>query len=195
MCTSREAVGTTSQADLIISTRYHPLVFATAQAIPGFGLYSDEYTYIKLQGALEHAGGEQWIMLLELAFTDLFPEAILELWSKRHAIRSQFENKRSEIQAMEVTKRQRLATALGLPNVPGEETMSAQAQSAIQVSATAHQPKGAWAEISARVNKHLVDAMAGRSYYKLVSEESTRYALSLKAALDAKGQKPSIFKR
>jgi polysaccharide pyruvyl transferase WcaK-like protein len=45
----------TQKAALVISTRYHPLVFALAGAVPAIGIWSDEYTRRKLQGALIHA--------------------------------------------------------------------------------------------------------------------------------------------
>ena len=40
------------QSSLVVSTRYHPIVFATACAFPSLAIYSDEYTHIKLRGTL-----------------------------------------------------------------------------------------------------------------------------------------------
>ena len=55
-----ETVWVTQRAAAVVSSRYHPLVFATAAAVPCLGLYRDAYTRIKLQGALAHVGMEAW---------------------------------------------------------------------------------------------------------------------------------------
>ena len=73
----------TARAALVISNRYHPLVFAVAEAVPALGLYSDAYTRIKLRGALAHAGLQRWCIDQRLVGTSLFEEAILELWWSR----------------------------------------------------------------------------------------------------------------
>ena len=58
----RRRVWVTQRAALVVSSRYHPLVFATAAAVPCLGLYRDAYTRIKLQGALAHVGMEAWCL-------------------------------------------------------------------------------------------------------------------------------------
>src|SRR4029079_11684696 len=57
-----QTVWTTQRAALVVSSRYHPLVFATAAAIPCLGLYRDAYTRIKLQGVLAQVGMEALCM-------------------------------------------------------------------------------------------------------------------------------------
>lgn len=42
-------------ASLVVTTRYHPLVFALAAAVPGIGLHHGEYTRVRMLGALGHA--------------------------------------------------------------------------------------------------------------------------------------------
>src|SRR5438067_852238 len=42
-------------ASLVISSRYHPIVFALIAGVPSLGIYGDDYCRIKLQGALAHA--------------------------------------------------------------------------------------------------------------------------------------------
>ncbi len=61
---SGETAWLTQQADLVVSSRYHPLVFALAGQRPCLGLPSDHYTLIKLQGALSHAGHEDDLLLI-----------------------------------------------------------------------------------------------------------------------------------
>ncbi len=42
-------------ASLVVTTRYHPLVFALAAAVPAIGLHYGEYTRVRMVGALGHA--------------------------------------------------------------------------------------------------------------------------------------------
>jgi len=72
----------TAQAKMIISTRYHPLVFALASGVPCLGLYSDEYTRVKLRGCLAHAGLEHW----SLPISGNVTQAVLEVWKRREQI-------------------------------------------------------------------------------------------------------------
>ncbi|MEO8671292.1 MAG: polysaccharide pyruvyl transferase family protein [Tahibacter sp.] len=47
-------------AALVVSSRYHPIVFAVQAGIACIGIHGDEYCRIKLQGALLHARQERW---------------------------------------------------------------------------------------------------------------------------------------
>ncbi|MBN9387258.1 MAG: polysaccharide pyruvyl transferase family protein [Chloroflexi bacterium] len=81
-----EVAWLTGQAALVISTRYHPLVFGLAAGVPVLGIYVDPYTEIKLRGALEHARLAGWLIPLELAYTEIFSGMTIELWRLRQAI-------------------------------------------------------------------------------------------------------------
>jgi polysaccharide pyruvyl transferase WcaK-like protein len=59
--TVAEAVWLHRAARLTVSTRYHPLVFGSSVGVPCLGLARDHYTRIKLDGALAHVGGEEWV--------------------------------------------------------------------------------------------------------------------------------------
>jgi polysaccharide pyruvyl transferase WcaK-like protein len=84
----------TGEAALIISTRYHPLVFGVAAAIPSIGIYGDEYCRIKLQGALAHAAQQRSVVSYDaMAGGELLPRA-LTLWETRHALRGELESRR-----------------------------------------------------------------------------------------------------
>ncbi|UUY09427.1 polysaccharide pyruvyl transferase family protein [Pseudomonas sp. J452] len=61
---SGETAWLTQQADLVVSSRYHPLVFALARQRPCLGLPTDHYTLVKLQGALSHAGREEDLLII-----------------------------------------------------------------------------------------------------------------------------------
>jgi polysaccharide pyruvyl transferase WcaK-like protein len=75
------------QAALVISSRYHPIVFALAAGIPSLGIYGDEYCRIKLQGALAHAGLQRWTLTYDdVAEGKLLPSA-MELWRARAEVR------------------------------------------------------------------------------------------------------------
>ena len=41
-----------SAASIVVTTRYHPLVFAVAAAVPAIGLHHDDYTRVRMTGAL-----------------------------------------------------------------------------------------------------------------------------------------------
>ncbi|MES2819155.1 MAG: polysaccharide pyruvyl transferase family protein [Pseudomonadota bacterium] len=81
---SAETLWLTQQADVVISTRYHPLVFALTKAIPCLGLPTDHYTLIKLHGALSHANRESDLVFLNENRWEGLAERIIELCQVRH---------------------------------------------------------------------------------------------------------------
>jgi polysaccharide pyruvyl transferase WcaK-like protein len=84
----------TGEAALVISSRYHPIVFGLAAGIPSLGIYGDEYCRIKLQGALAHARLEQWTLTYDdVARGNLLTNA-LELWRARDEVRRKLESHR-----------------------------------------------------------------------------------------------------
>jgi polysaccharide pyruvyl transferase WcaK-like protein len=82
-----EAVWYCRHAQLVVSTRYHPVVFALGAGTPVLFLYQDRYTLVKGQGALALAGLEGWTLSLGLAASGLLGPAALELWSRRETVR------------------------------------------------------------------------------------------------------------
>jgi polysaccharide pyruvyl transferase WcaK-like protein len=82
----REMRWLVGEAALVVSTRYHPLVFATASGTAALGIYTDAYTRIKLRGALAPAGLQRWCLsLADVERRALLPLA-MELWHNRQAI-------------------------------------------------------------------------------------------------------------
>lgn len=82
----------TSAAALVISSRYHPIVFGLGAAVPCLGMFDDDYCRIKLEGALAHAGLEQWTLTYDdVARGELLPRA-LELWRVRNEVRHTLES-------------------------------------------------------------------------------------------------------
>jgi polysaccharide pyruvyl transferase WcaK-like protein len=91
---AREAMRLTGEAALIISSRYHPIVFGLAAGIPSIGIYGDEYCRIKLQGALTHARLERWTLTYDDVRRGKLPRMALKLWSTRDQIRRQIDSRR-----------------------------------------------------------------------------------------------------
>lgn len=84
------------QAAMVVSTRYHPLVFAAAAGIAALGIYIDEYTRIKLRGVLAPAGLENYCISLEAAELGTLLPLAAELWCKRSVIADRLARMRSE---------------------------------------------------------------------------------------------------
>ncbi|MFC4036704.1 polysaccharide pyruvyl transferase family protein [Streptomyces polygonati] len=52
---------TTAACRVVLSTRYHPLVFALGSCVPALGLYQDEYHLIKMGGLMEKFDRRSWL--------------------------------------------------------------------------------------------------------------------------------------
>jgi len=78
-----EAVRYCRQAELVISSRYHPLVFAGSCRTPMLFLYQDAYTAQKGIGALTRFGMADWRLSVEDAAADRLLPAVTELWQQR----------------------------------------------------------------------------------------------------------------
>ncbi|HSS18907.1 MAG TPA: polysaccharide pyruvyl transferase family protein [Pyrinomonadaceae bacterium] len=88
---AKRAIRVTNEASLVISTRYHPIVFGLSAGVPAIGIYGDEYCRIKLQGALAHAELERWTLTYEEVARGVLLPRTLKLWRKRQQIRRQIE--------------------------------------------------------------------------------------------------------
>ncbi|WP_243074282.1 polysaccharide pyruvyl transferase family protein [Microbacterium sp. SS28] len=63
---SRSAARLARTARLLVTSRYHPAVFAAPAGVPVLGLAADDYTRIKLTGALAHWGQDAVLDLDDL---------------------------------------------------------------------------------------------------------------------------------
>lgn len=120
MCDVLEASQTrwlTGQADLVVSTRYHPLVFGMAAGTPGLGLYTDEYRRVKLQGALAHANLAKCCISLQEAIDEgrLF-EMGRTLWDHREEMRHDLVAMNRVWRDHEAIRWQMVFAAFGLPD-------------------------------------------------------------------------------
>lgn len=108
-----ETVWVTQRAAAVVSSRYHPLVFATAAAVPCFGVYRDEYTRIKLQGALAHLGMEAWCQSAADAERFGLVQSFRRLWSRRQEIAAAMTKAREPLAAQEERRWRELLARLG----------------------------------------------------------------------------------
>ena len=74
-------------AALVVSSRYHPVVFAVAEGVPAIGLSVDEYTSVKLQGALG-TFGQRAVLPADSLLTGDGTALLRSVWGDREAIRA-----------------------------------------------------------------------------------------------------------
>ncbi len=110
-----ETVWVTQRAAVVVSSRYHPLVFATAAAVPCLGIYRDDYTRIKLQGALSHLGMESWCQSAADAERFGLVKAFRLLWNRREEIAAAMSLAREPLEAQEARRWRQLLARLGWP--------------------------------------------------------------------------------
>jgi phytanoyl-CoA hydroxylase len=108
-----ETVWVTQRAAVVVSSRYHPLVFGTAAAVPCLGIYRDDYTRIKLEGALAHFGMEAWCQSAVDAEGFGLIKAFRRLWGQREEIAAAMTRAREPLAAQEERRWQQLFARLG----------------------------------------------------------------------------------
>lgn len=162
LLTASQVKWLTSQADLVISMRYHPVVFGLAAGVPAFGVYTDTYTKTKIQGALAHAELENWSLPLELALSGALVDGILELWEKREIIRQHLQSFNQEWWYATENHWSKICTMLNYPFTPG----AAQSDSNIiefnkvkpQELQGSLEPTGNWREAARLFEKQIASA-------------------------------------
>jgi polysaccharide pyruvyl transferase WcaK-like protein len=109
---------------VVVSTRYHPVVFATGAAVAPLALLWDHYTAVKCRGALDHVGlGSWWVGINEAADGALEP-ALAEVTRRRTEIVSWLHLNQPRLESLDAHRRSRITAALGLterwtPDPPG----------------------------------------------------------------------------
>ncbi len=112
-----QALWLTQQSALVISTRYHPLVFGLAGGVPAIGLWSDEYTRRKIQGALIHASRPEDALELQDALAGRLVTKALDLWHTRSALKDELQARITTWREDEKERMTRLGECLKcLPN-------------------------------------------------------------------------------
>jgi polysaccharide pyruvyl transferase WcaK-like protein len=72
-------------ASVVVTTRYHPLVFALGAAVPAIGLHHGEYTRVRMLGALGHARSDGFAFDLEQGVKHI-DEALARAFRERAAL-------------------------------------------------------------------------------------------------------------
>lgn len=99
---------------VVVSSRYHPLVFATGGAVPSLALLWDHYTAVKCRGALDHVGlGNWWVDVGEAAEGALEP-ALAEVTRRRMEIASWLTLNAQRLHALDSHRRKRVTAALDM---------------------------------------------------------------------------------
>lgn len=81
-----EVARLTAAAALVVSARYHPLVFALAAGVPAVGVWLDEYTRRKVAGTLTSSGLEGWAVPAAGVGPGLVADVVAETWERRAEI-------------------------------------------------------------------------------------------------------------
>lgn len=108
----------TAQASLVVSTRYHPLVFGLAAGVPCLGLWADGYSRVKVQGALRHAGQSEWSLSLAEGEAGVLLSRGLDLWRRREETSAHLVAQQPVWREREERRWARLVASLGLSGSP-----------------------------------------------------------------------------
>lgn len=116
VCRPGEARWLSGQASLVISMRYHPMVFGLAGGAPCLGVYFDYYTRVKIRGALAHAGLQSWSLALDECVRGGLRARALELWAERATVRKQLARRIPLWTAAEQDRWTYLSECIGSPD-------------------------------------------------------------------------------
>jgi polysaccharide pyruvyl transferase WcaK-like protein len=120
-----EVVWVTQRAALVVSSRYHPLVFGTSAAVPCLGVYRDAYTRIKLQGALAHVGMGAWCLSETAVAEGKLGPVLQGLWDQRDEVQRAMTEARELLRRQEELRWARLLGRLGWGREPQEASGAA----------------------------------------------------------------------
>ncbi|WP_432789508.1 polysaccharide pyruvyl transferase family protein [Brevibacterium sp. K11IcPPYGO002] len=98
MLTARELIALTEQAQLVVGTRYHAAIFAGAAGIPFISLAPNLYSSIRMRGAAENVGMEDYVLPLD-SVDDIVSTAVGAVGNRdelRGRLRSQSQKRRAE---------------------------------------------------------------------------------------------------
>ncbi|MCU1349014.1 MAG: hypothetical protein JWO56_2044 [Acidobacteria bacterium] len=181
---ARQVRELTGEAALVISSRYHPIVFGLAAGIPAIGIHGDEYCRIKLQGALAHAGTNRWTLTYEDVSRGALLTCALELWRLRDELRRELEARREgwrdEARERWAAVVRALDPAAAIPPVSISTMFGRPIQEvAAPLAAALEAHRQAWARLAARCEE------AERYARHLKNERGTlrRYASALRSKL------------
>lgn len=140
---ARTAAWAAHNAVAVVSSRYHPLVFASAAGVPALGLPCDAYTAAKCGGALGHIGLAAWMLDLDAACSGDLDPALGELLDRRRTIGRWARRRRHHLARLDAQRRHRLATALDLGLGVGNGPLPVRPR--WHGPGSAPRPRGSWA--------------------------------------------------
>ncbi|CAN5142225.1 hypothetical protein BH09ACT1_BH09ACT1_22480 [soil metagenome] len=108
---ARHAAGIAKNAALVVSSRYHPAVFAVSAGVPTIGITADDYTTVKLTGALGNFGQHSVISAGEV-IAGGGQALVSSVWSGRDDLRGRGLEAAARARAASVTWWDRVAAAL-----------------------------------------------------------------------------------
>lgn len=100
------------EAAFVVSSRYHPVVFAVPAGVPVLGIPVDEYTGVKLRGALRNFG-QDGVLPVEDLVAGRGAAVASRLWAKREPIRENAARLSEEKRAASADWWDRVVAALG----------------------------------------------------------------------------------
>jgi polysaccharide pyruvyl transferase WcaK-like protein len=118
-----ESVWLAATASVVVSSRYHPLVFATAAGVPCLGLHRCPYTRVKVEGALARVGMRRWALDAADAESGSLAPALRELWRTRAEVGATMRAVRPELDRRDARRWRHLLAQLGLASperTPGD---------------------------------------------------------------------------
>ena len=99
------------EASLHLTSRYHPAVFAVAAGVPTVGIAVDDYTTVKLTGALANFG-QSSVVSAEQMLAGSADRIVLDAWGARDAVRTAWEARVGPARTASAAWWDRLAAAL-----------------------------------------------------------------------------------
>jgi len=99
------------EAALHLTSRYHPAVFAVAAGVPTVGIAVDDYTTVKLTGALANFG-QSSVVSAEQVLAGSADRIVLDAWGARDAVRTAWEARVGRARTASAAWWDRVAAAL-----------------------------------------------------------------------------------
>ncbi|MDQ0734081.1 polysaccharide pyruvyl transferase family protein [Arthrobacter agilis] len=78
----------TRDAALVITSRYHPVVFALEAGVPVVALVAEAYSDVRIRGALHNWGLENLALTLPSLLDGTLTEAVNDVWARRDVLSS-----------------------------------------------------------------------------------------------------------
>lgn len=173
---ARETAWLTRQADMVLSSRYHPLIFGLAAAKPCLALPTDDYTHIKLQGALIHAGAAADLLPIERSSITGLADRVMATLARGPETQARLGAAVAGWRDAEADRERRLSLALhsGMENGVARNGRLIQAL-ATALTSTGGDDPGGWKR---RDQVRLLD------HWRATAEEAVAYARSLEATAE-----------